>query len=82
MTLHASNHAGIIAGMKAQRKITVVVPDELVRRAKRATGLGLAPTVRKCLELVAAREAYDGLRRLRGKLKLDIDVDRLREDRA
>jgi hypothetical protein len=67
--------------MRAVRKITVVVPDELVRRAKRATGLGLAPTVRRGLELVAAKEACAGLRRLRGKVKLDLDLDELRADR-
>ncbi len=67
--------------MKGQRKITVVVPDEPVRRARRASGLGLAPTIRQGLELVAAREAYAGLRALRGKLKLGLDVERLREDR-
>jgi hypothetical protein len=73
--------AGILAGVKGQRKITVVVPDELVRRARRASGLGLAPTIRQGLELVAAREAYAGLRALRGKLKLELDLERLREDR-
>ncbi len=80
--MHASMGAGIHAGMKAARKITVVVPDELVRRAKRATGLGLAPTVRRGLELVAARQAYDGLKRLRGKIDLELDLDELREDRT
>jgi hypothetical protein len=68
--------------MKSARKITVVVPDELVRRAKRATGLGLAPTVRKGLELVAARQAYDEIRKLRGKVELGIDIEELREDRS
>jgi hypothetical protein len=71
----------MLTSMKGQRKITVVVPDELVRRARRASGLGLAPTIRKGLELVAAREAYAGLRALRGKLKLELDLERLREDR-
>lgn len=71
----------MMAGMKAARKITVVVPDELVRRARRATGLGVTPTVRRGLELVAARDTYRKLRRLRGKLRLAIDIDRLREDR-
>lgn len=79
--LHASMHAGIVTSMKAARKITVVVPEDLVRRAKQATGLGLAPTVRKGLELVAARQAYSELRKLRGKVKLAIDLDALREDR-
>lgn len=79
--MNTSQHAGMDAGMKAARKITVVVPDELVRRAKRATGLGLAPTVRKGLELVAARKAYSALWRARGKVDLDVDLDEVREDR-
>jgi hypothetical protein len=73
--------AGKVAGMKAGRKITVIVPDELLKRARRASGLGLAPTVRQGLELVATREAYAGLRKRRGKVKLGLDLDRLREDR-
>jgi len=71
----------MLASMKAVRKITVVLPDELVKRARRASGLGLAPTIRQGLELVAAREAYVGLRRLRGKLNLGLDLDKLRADR-
>jgi hypothetical protein len=78
---HTGIDAGRIAGMKALRKVTVVLPDDLVNRARRASGLGLAPTIRQGLELVAAREAYTGLRRLRGKLKLKLDLARLREDR-
>jgi hypothetical protein len=66
---------------KTAKRITVRVPDELVRRAKRATGLGLALTVRRGLELVAARETYLALQKLRGKVKLSIDLDRLSEDR-
>lgn len=71
----------MMAGMKTARKITVVVPDDLVRRARRVTGLGMTSTVRRGLELVAAGETYAKLRRLRGKVKLALDIDRLREDR-
>lgn len=70
-----------MTSMNAGRKITVIVPDDLVRRARRVTGLGVAPTVRRGLELVAAGETYAKLRGLRGKLKLELDIDRLREDR-
>ena len=79
--LHASMDAGSLAGMATAKKITVIVPDDLVRRARRATGLGLAPTVRRGLELVAARETYSALQKLRGKVNLPIDLDRLRDDR-
>jgi hypothetical protein len=63
------------------RKVTVLLPTDLVKRATDATGLGLTPTIRKGLESVAAGEAFDGLRRLRGKLKLSLNVGELRQDR-
>jgi hypothetical protein len=67
--------------MRTARKVTVVLPEELMKRATRASRLGLAPTIRQGLELVAAREAYAGLRALRGKIKLKLDLEQLREDR-
>jgi hypothetical protein len=63
------------------KKVTVLLPADLVKRATRATGLGLTPTIRKGLESVVAGEAFDGLRRLRGKLKLSLNIDELRQDR-
>jgi hypothetical protein len=36
--------------------------------------------VRRGLELVAARHAYEELRRLRGQVRLSIDVESLRQD--
>jgi len=62
------------------RKVTVLLPRDLVDQALAATGLGLTPTIRKGLEKVAAAEAYEGLRRRRGKVKFSINVDELRED--
>ena len=64
------------------RKITVQIPDELLTRAQQASGKGVTATVRDGLRLVAAAEAYKGLRRLRGKVKFSLDLERLREDRA
>ena len=66
----------------ASRKITVEVPDALLQRAQQASGKGVTATVRDGLRLLAAAEAYRGLRRLRGKVRLSVGVDRLREDRA
>lgn len=67
--------------MSAAKKITVHVPAELLARARRTTGRGITETVRQGLQLVAAGEACAGLRRLRGEIALDLDLDRLREDR-
>ena len=63
------------------RKITVEVPEELLERAREASGEGITQTVRRGLALVAAGRAYEGLRRLRGKVRLGIDLAALREDR-
>ena len=63
------------------RKITVHVPDDLLKKAQRETGEGVTETVRRGLKLVAASSAYERLRRMRGTVRLDIDVDGLRADR-
>jgi hypothetical protein len=63
------------------RKITVEIADELLDRALEATGKGVTETVRRGLTLVAAGAAYDDLRKLRGKVRIGIDLATLREDR-
>lgn len=68
-------------GMESSRKVTVKLPDELLRRAQRTTGRGITATIRRGLELVAAGRAYEELQHLRGKIALSIDLERLREDR-
>jgi hypothetical protein len=73
--------AGIICGMSSQRKITVVVSEDLLQRALDSSGKSLTGTVREGLELVAASEAYRRLRQLRGKVRFSIDLQKLREDR-
>jgi hypothetical protein len=63
------------------RKITVEVPADLLERAQAAADAGVTETVRRGLTLVAAGRAYDDLRSLRGKLRLTLDLETLREDR-
>ena len=41
----------------------------------------MTATIRHGLELVAASEAYDKLRALRGKVSFSLDLKKLREDR-
>jgi hypothetical protein len=67
--------------MERERKITVHVPAELLRKAQRTTGEGITATVRQGLELVAAGETYRKLRALRGKIEIDLDLETLRADR-
>ncbi len=68
-------------GMGEARKITVEIPSELLETALAATGKGITQTVRRGLELVAAGRAYEELRRLRGKVRLGVELEALREDR-
>ena len=67
--------------MATTRKITVEIEEDLVDRALRSSGEGVTATVRQGLELVAAGRAYEGLKALRGKVRLSLDLERLREDR-
>lgn len=67
--------------MAPTQKVTIEVPVELLRRAQRSTGQGITATIRRGLELVATRTAYEELRRLRGKVRLSVDLDELRQDR-
>ena len=67
--------------MQTAKKITIQVPEHLLRKAQKATGTGITPTVRQGLELVAAGRAYKELQRLRGKVRFSINVKSLREDR-
>jgi hypothetical protein len=67
-------------GMDELKKVTVMLPADLLKRATAATGKGITPTIREGLEAMAASQSYEGLRRLRGRIKLSIDVDQLRAD--
>lgn len=67
--------------MKAQKKITVQLPVELMNQAMDSTGMGLTPTLRKGLELVAAKKVYRKFLDLKGKFGLDINLDEFRRDR-
>jgi hypothetical protein len=67
-------------GKEPLKKLTILLPEDLVRAATKATRQGITPTVRLGLKLVAARDAYETLRGLRGKLRLGIPWKQLRRD--
>lgn len=71
----------LLRAMKAARKVTVQLPAKLLKEAQKATHLGITPTIRQGLELLAAGNAYEELRKMRGKFKFSINLDELREDR-
>ncbi len=67
--------------MKEMQKITAHVPVDLLHRARNATGEGITETVRLGLGMLASAKAAEELRRLRGKLRLEVDLAELRRDR-
>ena len=60
------------------KKLTILVPRDLLRRAQRATKVGATPTVRKGLELLAAQDVYDRLLALEGKVKFGLTWQEMR----
>jgi hypothetical protein len=66
--------------MSANRKITLELSEDLLRRAQESTGEGVTATVRRGLELLAASKAYTELQKLRGKVKFSIKLKQLRND--
>jgi hypothetical protein len=51
--------------MKDMKKVTVVLPSDLLERATMATGKGITATIREALEAMVAVHAFEGMRRLR-----------------
>jgi hypothetical protein len=67
--------------MAGERKVTVHLPDDLLKRAQKATGQGITETVRQGLRLVAAGDTFRRVANLRGTVKFSVDFARLRDDR-
>ena len=69
-----------IRSMSANRKITLELPEDLLRKAQECTGEGVTATIRRGLELLATSTAYDELQKLRGKVKFSVKLKDLRND--
>ena len=65
----------------ATRKITVEIPQDLLEKAQQASGRGITQTIRTGLQLLAASQAYDKLRQLRGKVRFSRTWQELKDDR-
>jgi len=68
--------------VKKRRKITVIVPADLLDKAQRASGAGagVTQTVRLGLQLVAVSRTYSRLRSLRGKVRFSRTWEQLKAD--
>jgi len=65
--------------MNATRRVTANLPLELLEKAQRVTGEGITETLVQGLELVRRSAAADKAARLKGRLKLDVDLAVSRE---
>ncbi len=61
------------------RRITANLPDNLLRDAMRATGKGITETLIEGLERLRRASAFQKAMALKGKIRLDIDLDQSRE---
>jgi hypothetical protein len=60
------------------RRVTANLPAELLDAAMEVTGRGITETLVEGLAQVQRRRFYERAQALRGKIKLDIDVDEVR----
>lgn len=67
--------------MSGSRKITIEVPQELLKKAQRASGAGITQTIRTGLELLAASEAYASLLTWKGKVRFSRTAEELKDER-
>jgi len=64
--------------MGALKKVTVNLPADALERAQEITGRGITPTIVEGLLEIGRREQRSALRRLKGKIHLDLDLERTR----
>ena len=67
--------------MEPTRKITVEISQALLEKAQQASGTGITQTIRTGLQILAASQAYEDLRKMRGKVRFSRTWQELKEDR-
>lgn len=63
----------------ALKKVTVNLPMTLLLRMQEMTGLGITATLIKGLRELEKREKRSALKQLRGKLNINLDLERTRQ---
>ncbi len=72
----------VFSDMVAVRKITAILPSDLLEAAQNATGAGVTETLRQGLESLKRREFGRMMLELRGKVDFSgFDLEELREDK-
>jgi hypothetical protein len=55
--------------MQQMKRVTLMLPIDLLERSRAVTGKDIRSTIREGLEAIVASRAHQALRRLRGKVK-------------
>ena len=71
------NISGMIASMA--KRITANLPETLLEEATAVTGKGITETLIAGLELIRRSRAHAKAANLRGRIRLDIDLESARE---
>ena len=66
--------------MSTVKKITAMIPEELMKKAQKVSGEGITKTIKMALEFLAKRETYDQLASLKGSYKSKLNLSKLRDD--
>ena len=67
--------------MDTVKKITAMIPEDLMKKAQNVTGEGITKTIKIALEHLARKELYDELQGLKGSYKSKMNLKKLRADR-
>ena len=67
--------------MTSAKRITANLPKELLEEAMKVTKRGITETLVEGLRLLNRQSAYQVAMALRGKIKLDVDLETSRERR-
>jgi len=57
------------------QKVTAHIPVNLLHEAQLVTGKGITETIKIALNHLARANAYEDLRKMRGKIKFSIDLE-------
>jgi hypothetical protein len=72
------SHIRIIIIVMSIRRVTANLPGELLDAAREVTGKGITETLIEGLQQVQRRRFYERAMKLRGKLRLRIDLEESR----
>ena len=69
------------AGQHGTPVLGFQIPADLLERAQKSSGTGITQTVRAGLQLLAAAQAYEDLRKMRGTYRFSRSLAEIKEDR-